>query len=355
MTSIPRFFRWTGCTIVLIASLAGCTAEDGGFAADTLGPEVADAATLGVFSPPTLSELQSRLNLTPEQSARVEALLKDWRADAEALPRPGDRRHEGRRGSGRGGADGPPRGERGFQRGDGPRADFLIGIVEILDTPQIEKLGAFMKERRSESLAAMAEEGPRGRKRGNRSDFRERMAETLGLTGQQRDAAQAAMKTYREGLRSLRDRFESDAITAEEFRDRAKELRAGMETELEAALGADTFRKLRERRSALRGQRGEHRDDTDQAGRMLEMLNRALSLTDAQRSQVRSILESRAPQTRALRDQVRNGTMEPEDALYEGHRIKEDGRRALESILTPEQRERFDALQSLLPGGRRGR
>lgn len=357
MKSIFRPLRWTATALLLTAALSGCASEDG-FTVDALGPDMADAATTGLFAPPALSDLRGRLNLTPEQAAKVETLLEDWNADAAERPRPEGRRNKGH-GMRRGGPDGARRGGGpghgpGLDRGEPPQVAFLIGIIEILDTPQIEQLGAFMKERRGEAFERMAGKGPRGR--GDRPDFREKMAERLGLSETQRDEMQAAMKTYREGLRTLRDQFEIDAISAENFRDQAKALRATMETTVRARIGDDTFEKIQERRREMRGARGERHGGTDRhADRMLDMLTKGLKLDASQQGQIRAILDSRKPQAEAIQGRVKEGTLEPEDALYEAHKLREEGRAAIKTVLNADQRARFEALQSLLPGGGHGR
>jgi protein CpxP len=103
-----------------------------------------------------------------------------------------------------------------------------------------------------------------------------------------------------------------------------------------------------------------------------EGMARFLGLSDAQKEQVRTLMESRRAEQKALREQVGKNRDEMEKALegsspdpvavgelaIEGHRLREQGRalreaqdKAVRELLTPEQRVRFDAMKALREGG----
>jgi hypothetical protein len=77
-----------------------------------------------------------------------------------------------------------------------------------------------------------------------------------------------------------------------------------------------------------------------------------LGLSDDQSAQVTSILEASVAQRRAVLEALAAGTIEIEDALYQGYVIAQDTDAAIRAVLTPDQVTVFDALKKLLPGHR---
>jgi Spy/CpxP family protein refolding chaperone len=103
-----------------------------------------------------------------------------------------------------------------------------------------------------------------------------------------------------------------------------------------------------------------------------EGMARFLGLSDAQKEQVRNLMESRREEQVALRERMRKNRDAMEKALegsspdpvavgelaIEGHRLREQGRalreardKAVREILTPEQQVRFDAMRALREEG----
>ena len=107
-----------------------------------------------------------------------------------------------------------------------------------------------------------------------------------------------------------------------------------------------------------------------------EGMARVLGLTEAQKDQVRQLMEGRRAEHEALRAKLEENRHELQKALesaspdavavgelaIEGHRLREQGRAlreaqdaAVRGLLTPEQRTKFDALKALRDeGGPRG-
>lgn len=107
-----------------------------------------------------------------------------------------------------------------------------------------------------------------------------------------------------------------------------------------------------------------------------EGMARALGLSEAQKEQVKKLMEGRRAEHEALREQIEANSEQLKKALevaspdpagvgelaIEGHRLREQGRalreaqdKAVRAILTPEQQARFDAIAALReeggPGG----
>jgi len=103
-----------------------------------------------------------------------------------------------------------------------------------------------------------------------------------------------------------------------------------------------------------------------------EGMARFLGLSEAQKEQVRKLMEGRRAEHEALREQVEKNRQEMEEALesaspvpadvgllaIEGHRLREQGRalrdaqdKAMRSLLTPEQQAKFDAMKALRDEG----
>jgi len=110
-----------------------------------------------------------------------------------------------------------------------------------------------------------------------------------------------------------------------------------------------------------------------------EGMARLLGLSEAQKVEVRKLMEGRRAEHEALREQVEANSEELKKALesaspvpaevgelaIEGHRLREQGRalreaqdKAVRKVLTPEQQAKFDAMKALRdeggPMGRRG-
>jgi Spy/CpxP family protein refolding chaperone len=103
-----------------------------------------------------------------------------------------------------------------------------------------------------------------------------------------------------------------------------------------------------------------------------EGMARLLGLSEAQKVEVRKLMEGRRAEHEALREQVEANSEELKKALesaspvpaevgelaIEGHRLREQGRalreaqdKAVRKVLTPEQQAKFDAMKALRDEG----
>ena len=98
------------------------------------------------------------------------------------------------------------------------------------------------------------------------------------------------------------------------------------------------------------GGRGGMRMDPN---RQLERLTQVLSLTADQQSQIKPLLVDRQQKMQAL---MQNGSLSQEDRRAQAHTISEGTNNSIKALLTDDQKQKFDAMQSNMrrggPGGR---
>ena len=127
-----------------------------------------------------------------------------------------------------------------------------------------------------------------------------------------------------------------------------------LETTLQSVLTDAQQATLEEAMAEHRAAVSERRLEKLDAGvqRRVEFLNSVLELTDAQFAQVESILTATLPERRTILEALRDGSIEIEDALYQGYVLAEQTAASIRAVLTAEQTVVFDALKKLLPGHR---
>jgi Spy/CpxP family protein refolding chaperone len=351
-----------GGLLLTVGFGTGCDESDGNATDATVAPFVAQEGVDDAgFGPPSLDELTARLDLTDEQARVVGEALREWQAAHEAMRE--QRRGEGRRGEGgpgfggpRGDCPGPGEGRGGrfgHGPGGGPFMEFLAACSPVLETEQFVELTDFFAERREEHRGQVGNRrGPRGGGllgMGLHGALRE-----VNPTPEQRDAIREAVGESAEAVRGLMDRYRDDQISLEALRDGVGEARRELLSSLESILDAEQFTKLETVIAEMRAAMAERRLERIGEGieHRVEVLTRMLSLTDEQALQIQATLESFLPRREELIRGVGDGSLEIENALYEGIKLRLEIHDAIRALLTPDQQERFDALRNL--GGRRG-
>ncbi len=324
----------------------------------------------------TVDDLPATLNLSAEQRTGLTAALIELRQNRGVIGHrfgAGGRGHDGagprgqgkrasgarmHRGDGPGCGTGPGRGN-GSGGGDSPEENFgtsferpMISFLEkassILSGDQFVILAQFLAGRRAEMRPGSADppaafDGP----------FGHFAARRLGLTEAQQDQLQPIFTAFGEGMRQVRDGLEARAITPEQARDRAKELRLALEQGAQRVFTREQWQQVQTFRAERRDRQSDRRADAQpqQVDRITGMYVRVLGLKDAQASQVRQIMEATIPARRALADRRAQGTLEPEDFAYEVMTIEKNAAGQVRGVLTSDQAVRFDALLDLLPRG----
>lgn len=353
---------------LLLAFVPGClqsdrnAAEDAGLAAEVAGESWVEAwDSLAPPAVPTLDDLQAALGLTEEQSPVVAEALATWQSAMEAHRAA----MQERRGEGRGGATGGHGVPGGFGEHEPPMLAFLETVAPVLDSNQVASLANLLETRCNERPDGRrggygqggrhgAGRGPGRHGRGPGLFLGRLVHELEGVTDEQRTQIHEALAGKRQEFFELRQAFAEGTISAEELRDEAKALRESIESALQSILTAEQYEALEALVAEHRAELAQRRLDRLEEGvaRRLEFLSNVLTLTDDQRAQVSAILEQSVAARRAVLEALRDGTIEIEDALYEGYVIAQDTAGAIRALLTPEQQVIFDSLRRVLPGHR---
>ena len=82
----------------------------------------------------------------------------------------------------------------------------------------------------------------------------------------------------------------------------------------------------------------------------MEMLQKHLNLTDDQTAQIRSIFEGQRAKAEAVRT---NTALAPQDRRAQMMAIHEDGEAKVHAVLTPEQKMKYDAMETRMREHRR--
>jgi hypothetical protein len=364
--------KWNAGIGMLAAVLLGGCLSDSDRSADGAAAAAATASgetwveawdASGPPGLPTAAELQSALRLTDEQAATVDAALSRWRTSMEAQRQRMEQRRDGQ-GHGMPGA---------FGENEPPMLAFLESVVPVLDTNQVATLAGLLQQTRNGAgepgMGPRPGRGPGGHgvrpggpggPGGPRGPgfggpiggvLRELRAE-LDLDAAQRTALHDALKTSHDTFRALRVSFRDGTITAEQLRDGARDARLALEGQLADILSAEQYTLLTDTLAEHRTEMIDRRlaNLEEGAARRLECLRTVLQLDDAQAAQVQSILDGSMDARRTVLESLRDGTIEIEEALYQGYLIAQSTAAAIRDVLTADQQAVFDALRTLLPG-----
>lgn len=344
---------------------AGCLQSDRGTDGEspTLAPQAGESwvegwNSVGPPALPSLEELRTELGLTEEQSGVVEAALGTWQAGMEVCSdrirdRARDRLHDGR--------GGPPPGGHGMPGGFGefepPMLGFLESVVPVLEPGQVSTLADLLEARCNERPRFREGRGGRhghGPGPGPGMFLGPILQQIEGVTAEQGAQIREALEGMRQEFFELRRAFAAGTVSAEDLRDRAKELRESIEAALREILTAEQYAAFEEAVAEHRADMAERRLENLEEGvaRRLEFLGNVLGLSDAQKAQVAAVLDESIAARRTVLEALRDGSIEIEDALYQGYVIARETADAIRALLDPEQVEIFDSLKRLLPGHR---
>lgn len=372
--------------VALMGAGAGCDQADG--TADPLdgaivsagGESLDEALPAGPFASLTIEQIDARVKMTPEQRSAIQNALDKARAARDERQSRAGRGAWGRRS----GADRP---RLGPAAGDPPAFVFLEEASRTLSSDQFAQLARLLGEERDRWVAerpawgAPGAGGPRGHGRGaggrhgagfargarpadgsgpgpEFAGLLDRAAGALDLTGAQRERVAAILDERAVEMREIRSRVASGSATPEMARDEIHALRTGTRDELKSVLTAEQWEKADAFRSQRVGQQIDARMERmeSQLERRGEFLKRVLDLEPGQAARVNDLLRETIPARKETLSGVKAGTILPEDAAMRVLELERSTAEQIGSLLTPEQRVRWEAVKDLLPRGgpRRG-
>lgn len=337
-----RRLRRITTTLGLSAVFAlGACQDEADVAAPTFDETVVLAAGLALPDAATLSQ---ELNADEKQSQALAASLSKWQDAAVADTRPG-------------------------RRAQPPLMEFLAEASTFLDHDQRLKLVqvlAAQRERRGE------QRGERRQHRRGRAGDRPALqgesrlmgefADELDLTDDQKQQLEKLQAEMREEMQAMRGDRPRRGGPDGEMREQATALRDQHREQVQSILTDEQQARLQELRAERRTEHQAANQERREARatQWLESLAVVLDLSQDQLEQIRGIMEAQQAKSEEIRDgfqaEAQDRSTRPTRAMRESHRtlfekIREDGREQVREVLTEEQRELFDALETLRPQG----
>ena len=153
-----------------------------------------------------------------------------------------------------------------------------------------------------------------------------RMLAQLDLTAAQQQRIQAITQEAQAKIQAIR---QDASLTPEQKRQKSQPLMQAMRDQILGVLTPGQKRKLAEMR-----QRGPGGD------RFMEMLQ-TLDLTDAQKAEIRKIMQAQAEKTRIIRE----SNLSDAEKRAKVQALSQETRRRVLAVLTPEQRQKLEGLR----------
>lgn len=180
----------------------------------------------------------------------------------------------------------------------------------------------------------------------------DKLAEVLGLDEDQKTALLAAYIEFREGVAAIRELVKAGELTCEEAKEQVTVLREAFEAELQVILTPEQYDLLQAMRQSKDRDRVRVRDK-DSHERWLVWLAE-IGADEDQTAAVLVALEAFRAEMQNLHNQVKAGTLTPDEAKEAAVALRAEFDTALQAILTPEQ---YEALMELRPDceGKKGK
>jgi Spy/CpxP family protein refolding chaperone len=355
---LARGTSFPALVIALAIAAAGCS--DSEAESVLVGPdEEASVSDIPAF---TLADLPPALDLTPEQAAAMEGAIDEL-----------NRSRSSRRERWARALSDEGRWRDRLARLDPEREPPLVAFLETssrtLDTDQFTILCAHLIAERGEQRASRVGGDGNAPGRRERTEARRaerdrqggrsghaRMAEALGISGEQADRLRELRRSTGDEMRAVIASVRSGEMTVEAGIAGATRIAEAARAEAATILSPEQMAELeelkQERISRGIDRRLENLDDrlTRRGG----FLSRVLALSPEQASRVEQLLLASIPERESLLRATRDGGSEPEMALLRGIQLERGLLEQIRGVLTEEQRARLDALADLLPLGSPG-
>ena len=300
----------------LLVVAAGCGSDQ----------PVSSNATTVSSNVPTFAEVNAALSLDQTDAAVVKSALSDWQQNAKQP-------HDGLRGG------------FGFARQE---MQFVAAVAPSLTNDQLTKLVNLLVERRDaqrEEMRASHHGMPDG-------EHMKQMAADLGLTADQQAALKALHEDTRAKAQAQFQAFKRGDITEDQLHTQLDAIHDAAHAKLATILSADQLAKF----DAMRSQRFENRMErragnaADRIDAHAAWIDKALTLTDAQASQVKAALTKLSDAQDATFKAVQAGSITRDQAHTQMRAAHDAFAESLKGILTTDQEQRLEILRQLIPG-----
>ncbi|MCA9726870.1 MAG: hypothetical protein KC729_04245 [Candidatus Eisenbacteria bacterium] len=271
-----------------------------------------------------MSDVESEVDLTPEQAAEVQAALEEWRQLAAASDVMEDVLLE-----------------------DSPAVTFLGRVANQLSAQQMEHLrrlvGEAVAARAGGLVADPTDRGPTFHG-GIRGLFKD-----LDLTEEQVIAIRDALEQSRETVQDLCAQYRAGEITEDELREGRAQARADLAAAINAVLTEDQQAQLEQNKLDILVRRLNAlllRYDV-RIGHRVDRLDILLDLSDAQAAAITDILMSEKTDLESLRDAVAAGNLSSAEAWDSFRALQIETNEAVRGELTEDQLTILDELRQM--------
>ncbi|MBD3298723.1 MAG: hypothetical protein GF341_08720 [candidate division Zixibacteria bacterium] len=328
--------------------LAGCQSGD----TSTQGSNLTASTDDGTFIEPiTLSAVQAKMALNSDQESQMQSALDRY-----------NRAVESRRAQRQQAREDGERGFRGRPAGERPLHTLLKESADILDADQmvalLEVIGEQIQTRREQAREQRANraDGRRGGRgfRGHQGPGQEMFAD-LDLTEDQRTQLAELRDEHREAMQTLREQHGGERGFGRS--DEAVALREQMHDDVEAILTPEQLEQLDANRIERREDRRERRQEgmIERQEARVELLTAVLDLSEAQASQLETILATTHDRMQELHESIGDDRPDRDVMREQIEQIREETHDAIVALLNDEQKAVFEAMTDLLPSGPHGR
>ncbi len=192
--------------------------------------------------------------------------------------------------------------------------------------------------------AAHAEPGKQGM--GKHHPGRE-FLQSLNLTDEQREQLKAVREQFKGQFQAVREQVQAGTLTREQAWEQMQALHEKVKAASAPYLTPEQQQQIEAHRAEMKEKRGEGFKGPG-AGRG-EVAD-AMNLTDEQKEQVKTVRAQYEGQFKAIRDQVKAGTLTKEQAKEKAQALMAEVKAAMAPYLTPEQLQQLEEMKARRQG-----
>lgn len=162
----------------------------------------------------------------------------------------------------------------------------------------------------------------------------DRMAQQLNLTDQQKTQIQGIFQTQRQQAQAIR---QDTSLTPEQKQDKLKALRSSTHQQVQGVLTPEQQQQMKQFREQHQGMRKGMGPGKGQGGPGMAALN----LTDQQKTQMQSIMQTQRQQMQSIRQ---DSSLTAEQRQQKMQELRQSTHQQMMGILTPEQQQQWQSM-----------